>query len=418
VFPVLKPMAQSNRTHIVAADFARPESGLAFVPAECNLDCKFSGLVGWQSNGGPHRGHPARSLPFSMEARIDPDIGQLVRIHLLGIFALFAGRSDEAVGTLGASIQLGNAREASFRQDLLNGRHYRDAKDLAPIHLVNGDGTSLETLGSCDLHGVPYRIDLLTVDVPSDSIAESVRFKDLGSPASFVVFDVLLEFEAAKACPFQLRSGGISLGEIGSSIRIGDRLKFSKAMEQMETALRATADLDEARGEALTFLAVVTAATIEIGGTREMHRALLESAREFDSIESVDDLAEAVKRQAETVTATVFKELHSPSSYLVDRALAMVERNYAKNLTDASVAALLGLSTSHFRFLFKEATGQPFHKFLVSLRLEKARQMLNDQEIAVSAVAKAVGFAGLSHFSRAFAQRFQVSPTSIRRGVE
>jgi len=96
----------------------------------------------------------------------------------------------------------------------------------------------------------------------------------------------------------------------------------------------------------------------------------------------------------------------------------MVERNYAKNLTDASVAATLGLSTSHFRFLFKESTGQPFHKFLVSLRLEKARQMLVEQEIAVSAVAKAVGFAGLSHFSRAFAQRFQVSPTSIRRSVD
>ena len=186
----------------------------------------------------------------------------------------------------------------------------------------------------------------------------------------------------------------------------------------MEVALLATEDLDEARGEALTFLAVVTAATIEIGGSREMHRALLESAREFDSIQSVPEIAEAVKRRAEMVSSVVFKEMQGPSSYLVDRALAMVERNYAKNLTDASVAATLGLSTSHFRFLFKEATGQPFHKFLVSLRLEKARHMLVEQEIAVSAVAKAVGFAGLSHFSRAFTQRFQVSPTTIRRGVE
>jgi len=403
---------------MVTAEFVRPEFGPCFVPDQSELEGPYSGDVAWQSNGGPHRGHPARSLPFSMEARVDEDSGPVLRLHLLGIFALHAARDAESIGTLGGSVQLNNSRDTVFRQDLLNGRHYRDARDLTPLSLTNGDGTSLKTVGFCNEGGVPVRVDLLTIDVPSGLNVESIRFKDLGSPASFVVFDILVEHAVNKGCPFHEHSGGISLGEIGSSIRIGDRVKFSKALEQMETAILATEDLDEARGEALTFLAVVTAATIEIGGSREMHRALLESAREFESIDSIPEIAEAVKRRAEVVSSAVFKELQGPSSYLVDRALAMVERNYAKDLTDASVAATLGLSTSHFRFLFREATGQPFHKFLVSLRLEKARHMLVEQEIAVSAVAKAVGFAGLSHFSRAFTQRFHVSPTTIRRGVE
>ncbi len=411
-------MSRPPRFQIVASEFARPDFGLVFVSDGEELDWPLSNKPAWQSNGGPHRGHPARSLPFSMEARIDPDSGQLIRLHVMGIFAMYSGRDDEAVGTLGASLQLSHGREPIFRQDLLNGRHYRDARDLNPLDTVNGDGTSLKSVGTAVISGTSYRVDILTIDIPEGTVAESIRIKDLGSPASFVIFDIFCENSVANACPFQVRSGGISLGEIGSSIRIGDRLKFAKALEQVETALRATEDMDEARGEALTFLAVVTSATIEIGGTREMHRALLECAREIEGLHTIESISDTVKRRAEEVTSTVFKELHSPSSYLVDRALAMVERNYAKNLTDASVAALLGLSTSHFRFLFKEATGQPFHKFLVSLRLEKARQMLSDEEIAVSAVAKAVGFAGLSHFSRAFTQRFQVSPTSIRRGGE
>ncbi len=411
-------MSRTPPTHFVAADFARPDVGPCFVPDECGLPVTYSGLVAWQSNGGPHRGHPARSLPFSMEARIDPDNGQLVRIHLLGVFALFAGKPDESAGTLGASVQLNNARDAVFRLDLLNGRHYRDARDLAPLDYCNGDGTSLKTVGEIELGGMPIRVDMLTIDVPLSSPVESLRFKDLGSPASFVLFDTILEHEIGKGCPFHLHSGGISLGDIGSSIRIGDRVKFAKAMDQMQTALVAAEDLDEARGEALTFLAVVTAATIEVGGTREMHRALLESARELESIESAEDVVDVVRRRAEAVASLVFKEIQGPSSYLVDRALAMVERNFAKNLTDANVAATLGLSTSHFRFLFRETTGQPFHKFLVSLRLEKARQILVEQDIAVSVVAKAVGFAGLSHFSRAFTQRFHVSPTNVRRNVE
>ncbi len=411
-------MPRNLQTLFATAIFVRPDHGPTFLPEQRDLDCQFSNLPAWQSNGGPHRGHPARSLPFSLEAALSEEMGAIVRLHLLGIFALHAGKAEEGAGTLGASIQLGNTRETVFRQDLLNGRHYRDARDLTSLSMVNGDGTSVQTVGTCEISGIPHRVDLLTIDVPQGFIAESLRIKDLGSPASFVIFDIIVEHAVSKGCPFHANSGGISLGEIGSSIRIGDRVKYAKALEQMDAALMATHDLDEAKGEALTFLAVVTAATIEIGGSREMHRALLESAREFDSIDSIPELSLAVKRRAEAITSAVFKEIPGPSSYLVERALAMVERNYAKDLTDASVAATLGLSTSHFRFLFKEATGQPFHKFLVSLRLEKARHMLVEQEIAVSAVAKAVGFAGLSHFSRAFTQRFQVSPTSVRRSIE
>jgi AraC family carnitine catabolism transcriptional activator len=54
----------------------------------------------------------------------------------------------------------------------------------------------------------------------------------------------------------------------------------------------------------------------------------------------------------------------------------------------------------------------------MGLRLEKAKSMLVHDEVAVSEVARAVGFTGLAHFSRAFTQRFQASPTTFRRGAQ
>ncbi|RYG39834.1 AraC family transcriptional regulator [bacterium] len=142
---------------------------------------------------------------------------------------------------------------------------------------------------------------------------------------------------------------------------------------------------------------------------------MLEAAREIDALSDPTEIAIATRVRAEDVASEILRQSDGPSAYLVNRALAIVDRNYAKDLTDATLATQLGLSTSHFRYLFKQSTGQPFHKYLVALRLEKARQMLVEQELAVGAVAKAVGFTGLSHFSRAFTQRFQVSPTAIRR---
>ncbi|RYG22738.1 AraC family transcriptional regulator, partial [bacterium] len=201
-------------------------------------------------------------------------------------------------------------------------------------------------------------------------------------------------------------------------VRMGDRVRFDRALDQLAVSLKAASDLDEARGQALTFLSMVTAAMLESGGDRSLHRETLEAARELDTLQSSLDVAEAVRRRSEIVAAPRFGEFGGPSAHLVDRALNLVDRNFAKDLTDASVAQQLGLSTSHFRFLFKQATGQPFHKYLVSLRLEKARRMLVEQGLPVGTVAKAVGFSALSHFSRAFAQRFSVSPTSLRRGGE
>ncbi|CAN5373286.1 hypothetical protein BH11ARM2_BH11ARM2_20050 [soil metagenome] len=405
-------MARNPATQIVIGEYARPVEGAGYL--DHAMELPVTGLPAWMSNGGPGRGHPARSYPYTLEIEVPPS---LVRIHIIGVLARFAGVSQEAVGTPGGSVQTFDGTALTFRLDLLNGRHYGDARGEAIERRLNGDGSSLETVGRSEIDGDSLRVDLLTIDVPSETTGRVLRFKDLGSPASFAIFDVFLESEASHGCPFHRAGGGIPLGEVATALKLGDRVKFGKALGQLKSAVEASVEVEEAKGQALTFLATVITATLEMGGSRKMHRALLESAREIDALADPANIAECVTRRAEELATEIFREGEGPSAYLVDRALAIVDRNFAKDITDSVIATQLGLSTSHFRFLFKQTTGQPFHKYLVALRLEKARQMLVEQEMAVGAVAKAVGFTGLSHFSRAFTQRFNVSPTAVRRNV-
>lgn len=408
-------MSRRKFSEIISAEFPRPAEGTPYF-GELPEEFASSRLAGWQSNGGPARGHVCRSLPFSVEIDLTNYVGNLQRVHLLGVFGLYA--DDEVAGTVGGSLQVLDRGEVHFCQELVNGRQYSDSKNLNSVDRINGDGTCLTTVGSVELPSGTARVDLLSIDLPADMPARRLRLKDLGTPVSFVLFDCFVELKPAPGCPFHSKQGGVALSEIPSIIRVGDRVKFTAAVQQLEHSLIHAEDLDEARGQALTFLALVSAATLEMGGSRAMHRVQLEAARELDQIDSLEAIADVARRRVEEISQGVFKDAQSPSSYLVDRALAIVERNFARDLSDASVAGQLGLSTSHFRFLFKEATGQPFHKYVVALRLEKAKRMLVEQDMAVSEVARAVGFGGLSHFSRAFTQRFSVSPTHIRRGVE
>ena len=377
----------------------------------------FDGALGWTGNGGPTRGHPARAMPFSFEVPLPTD-EVLRRLHIVGVLARFAGPDHEPPGALGALLTLESAGAPTLRVELVNGRHYGDASVAESVCVLNGDGTERTTVGSVEIEGEILRVDRLTIDVPADLRADLARFRVLSGPSSFVIFDVTAETAPPQGCPFAGRGGGIALAEVGPIVRMGDRVRFDRALDQLADSLYAADDLDEARGQALTFLTMVTAAMLESGGDRSLHRETLEAARELDGLGDAASVAEAVRRRAEAAAAPRFGETVGPSAHLVDRALTLVDRNFAKDLTDAAVAQQLGLSTSHFRYLFKQATGQPFHKYLVSLRLEKARRMLVEQGLPVSTVAKAVGFSALSHFSRAFAQRFSVSPTSLRRGGE
>jgi len=328
---------------------------------------------------------------------------------------MYAAESIEAIGAVGATLQLMNGQEIAFRQDLLNGRHYRDAllDDALPIN--PGDGTSLDVVGTTEIDGRTYRVERLTVDIPVGIVGDRIRFRDLGSPSSFVIFDVFFEFEPVGGCPFRTTSGGVALAELPPIIRVGDRVRFNRALEQLISAIEDGRDLDEARGQALTFVAIVLAGSLELGGSREMHRVQLDTAREIDGCTNFREIASLTRMVVDSLASPLFGPKAGPSARLVDRALTIVERNYAKNLTDTTVAEQLGLSTSHFRYLFKQATGQPFHKYLISVRLEKAKRMLQDENIPVSQVAATVGFSGLAHFSRAFSQRFAVSPSNVRR---
>lgn len=398
-------------TQSTLLSFARTTGAPCFhseAEVEQELGLPVSGLPGWQSFG---QGKTSTvDIPLH-------GVVPVTRLSILGIFSDPRGEAAPAAGTLAASFSLHQGAQLLYHHELLTGLHVRPATEEVQHCRILGDGTQLIRAGILTAKE-PLYVHWLMIDLPNPVEADRLRFRDLGLTGTFTLFDVVVDRQAAVGCPFHSAGGGIALSEIGAIVRVGDRVRFLKALQQMEASLPAAEDLDEARGLALTFLAMVTAAMLETGGSRELHRAQLEASRQLDKAQTLEEIRHVAKAHAESIAAPIFRDTPGPSSYLVDRALSLVERNFARELTDASVAQQLGLSTSHFRFLFKHTTGQPFHKYLVALRLEKARKLLVEQDLPVSEVARAVGFVGLSHFSRAFAQRFQESPTSLRRRVD
>jgi AraC-like DNA-binding protein len=332
-------------------------------------------------------------------------------VRLFGVFALWA--DGDPPGAEGAVVELLAGEEVAVRKTLLAGAHYADAKDPGSSPEAPGDGLSIEPVSCTRIGEATYRVDELTVDVPPGCHADAVRFRDLGTPASFVLFDVAFAYEAATACPFRGLGDAVSLADLACIVRVGDQAGFERALLQMQTGIEMTAgDLDESRSLGLLFLAVVSAGLIERGAKRDLHRLQLDAARRLERLRTKAGIAQAAAEMAREAVAGTGGA--SKGDQTIQRALAYIERHFAEPLTDAALADAANMSTSHFRHLFRRTTGQAVHTYIVSLRLERARQMLLRQDATVAEVARRVGFPNPAHFSRAFAKRFGGPPSSVR----
>jgi AraC family transcriptional regulator len=74
-----------------------------------------------------------------------------------------------------------------------------------------------------------------------------------------------------------------------------------------------------------------------------------------------------------------------------------------------------GLSRSHFARAFKETTGLPPHRWLISQRVERAQEILTNSTLSLVEVAELTGFADQSHFTRVFTCTVGISPGEWRR---
>ena len=81
------------------------------------------------------------------------------------------------------------------------------------------------------------------------------------------------------------------------------------------------------------------------------------------------------------------------------------------------LSGIAGLSMFHFARQFKHSGGMTPHSYIVSRRVERAKELLAGTNISLSEIAFAVGFADQSHLTRHFRQFVRITPGQFRRSV-
>lgn len=104
------------------------------------------------------------------------------------------------------------------------------------------------------------------------------------------------------------------------------------------------------------------------------------------------------------------QEIEGPLGRTMEWALA----NLDQNLDVARLAARSNMSHRNFTRRFKDVTGLPPARWLLSRRLDEARQLLETTEWSVSRIAASCGFASPVTFRQNFVKAYATTPTSYR----
>lgn len=139
--------------------------------------------------------------------------------------------------------------------------------------------------------------------------------------------------------------------------------------------------------------------------------------KDFEQIKSLS----LFKKNRNKMISIFYDMLYRLSSQITNNsiifpAMSYIERNYNNPcLTNAELAKQCGISEVYFRRIFEKNYKMTPKQYIINIRINRAKQLLTENSMKISAVAENCGFSNQYHFSRIFKDRTGVTPTEYIR---
>lgn len=130
----------------------------------------------------------------------------------------------------------------------------------------------------------------------------------------------------------------------------------------------------------------------------------------MDSLEI--QIAALLLREYKTNMNKPFAPFEDDGSY-IRRAIEFMRENFSSNLYLEDICREIHVSRYHFIRTFMKETGLTPHRYLLTLRVQKAKELLATKKYSVMETAGLCGFESVSHFSTTFRKATGYSPTDF-----
>lgn len=99
----------------------------------------------------------------------------------------------------------------------------------------------------------------------------------------------------------------------------------------------------------------------------------------------------------------------------IHRAVEILRKEPARSFTITELALEVSINSYKLREGFKQLYNMTIYQYRLNMRLDIARELLEDTDLTIEEIAYKTGFGSRDSFSRCFRQKFQQSPREWRK---
>ena len=124
-----------------------------------------------------------------------------------------------------------------------------------------------------------------------------------------------------------------------------------------------------------------------------------------------------IREQCETISTAGSYAFESVNKkYVVERIVNYFEDHYSEKISLDQIAENMYLSPFYISKIFKSEIGDTPIRYLINIRLEKAKTLLESgNNSSIQEIAAMVGYDDAYHFSKLFKKRYGISPSQARK---
>ena len=101
--------------------------------------------------------------------------------------------------------------------------------------------------------------------------------------------------------------------------------------------------------------------------------------------------------------------------YIVEVARKFMHDNFSNKICVDQIAKKAFVSQYHFSRIFKRHTHYSPYQYLLNLRLEHSRMLMEKTQLSIKEITFQAGFSSLDYFSSAFTKRYKSCPSLYRK---
>ncbi len=200
-------------------------------------------------------------------------------------------------------------------------------------------------------------------------------------------------------------------------------LKF-EPIEEVEKQLRGLIDYTSENSDSYIVdqqLLVINLANILINYSQSININLKDMYEEtilekMLSYSNSNELFDYVLKVISDLKKLVTKTHVNRTEKIIQNASIYIEKNYVDSgLSLESVSEQMYISVSYLSMLFKKIKGTTFNKFLIKVRMEKAKELLKYTDEKVITIASMCGYNEVYYFSHSFKKYSGKSPIEFRK---